>query len=136
MNGLLKSGPRLSFGAVKQSGYGRELSEYGIRGFVNVNTVCVVWESSERPFALQRASMSTAASTNVRQRIAELGEQINYHNYRYYVLDDPTIPDAEYDRLFRELQELEQAQPRPSHAGLSDATGGRDSPQGVSRGHP
>ena len=41
------------------------------------------------------------------KRIAELREQLNFHNYRYYVLDDPTIPDAEYDRLFRELQDLE-----------------------------
>ncbi|RMG58601.1 MAG: hypothetical protein D6717_02650, partial [Gammaproteobacteria bacterium] len=31
----------------------------------------------------------------VRRRIEELREQINYHNYRYYVLDDPEIPDAE-----------------------------------------
>ncbi|WP_455217083.1 NAD-dependent DNA ligase LigA [Kaarinaea lacus] len=45
------------------------------------------------------------------KRAAELREQINYHNYRYYVLDDPEIPDAEYDRLFRELQELEKTFP-------------------------
>ncbi|MGA7179480.1 MAG: NAD-dependent DNA ligase LigA [Thiobacillaceae bacterium] len=36
-----------------------------------------------------------------------LREQIQYHNYRYYVLDDPEIPDSEYDRLFHELQVLE-----------------------------
>ncbi len=41
------------------------------------------------------------------KRAAELREQLDYHNYRYYVLDDPEIPDAEYDRLFRELQTLE-----------------------------
>ncbi|WP_455197941.1 NAD-dependent DNA ligase LigA, partial [Kaarinaea lacus] len=45
------------------------------------------------------------------KRAADLREQINYHNYRYYVLDDPEIPDAEYDRLFRELQDLEKAFP-------------------------
>lgn len=33
------------------------------------------------------------------------------HNYQYYVLDQPSIPDAEYDRLFRQLQEIEKAQP-------------------------
>lgn len=44
-------------------------------------------------------------------RAAKLREQINYHNYRYYVLDDPEIPDAEYDRLFRKLQELESQYP-------------------------
>ncbi|HHH36091.1 MAG TPA: NAD-dependent DNA ligase LigA [Gammaproteobacteria bacterium] len=44
-------------------------------------------------------------------RVRELREQIDYHNYRYYVLDDPEIPDSEYDRLMRELQELEAAHP-------------------------
>jgi DNA ligase (NAD+) len=40
-----------------------------------------------------------------------LRRQIDEHNYRYYVLDDPMVPDAEYDRLFRELEELERAHP-------------------------
>jgi len=44
-------------------------------------------------------------------RIENLREQLRYHNQRYYVLDDPEIPDAEYDRLFRELQQLEQQYP-------------------------
>ncbi|HHJ12238.1 MAG TPA: NAD-dependent DNA ligase LigA, partial [Chromatiales bacterium] len=47
----------------------------------------------------------------VRRRIEELRRQIEYHNYRYYVLDDPEIPDAEYDRLMRELQRLEAEHP-------------------------
>lgn len=50
-------------------------------------------------------------NSNAAARILELREQINYHNYRYYVLDDPEIPDAEYDRLLRELQELEEHNP-------------------------
>ncbi len=45
------------------------------------------------------------------QRIEELREQIHFHNYRYYVLDDPQIPDAEYDRLLQELQRLERSHP-------------------------
>ncbi len=45
------------------------------------------------------------------QRAEKLREQIRYHNYRYYVLDDPEIPDAEYDRLLRALQQLEQQHP-------------------------
>ena len=45
------------------------------------------------------------------QRVEKLREQIDYHNYRYYVLDDPEIPDSEYDRLLRELQALEQKHP-------------------------
>jgi DNA ligase (NAD+) len=44
-------------------------------------------------------------------RITELRELIEYHNYRYHVLDDPEIPDVEYDKLFRELQALEAAHP-------------------------
>lgn len=45
------------------------------------------------------------------QRIAELRQLIESHNYRYYVLDDPEVPDAEYDRLMRELQALEADYP-------------------------
>jgi len=41
----------------------------------------------------------------------ELRSALDEHNYRYYVLDDPGIPDAEYDRLFRELQKLESEYP-------------------------
>ena len=47
----------------------------------------------------------------VERRIEGLREQIRLHNYNYYVLDAPLIPDAEYDRLFRELQQLEQQHP-------------------------
>ena len=43
--------------------------------------------------------------------IAELRRQIELHNYRYYVLDEPSIPDAEYDKLLRQLQQLEQEHP-------------------------
>ncbi len=45
------------------------------------------------------------------ERIDLLREQIRNHNYRYYVLDEPEILDSEYDLLFRELQELEEAWP-------------------------
>ena len=46
-----------------------------------------------------------------RQRAAELRQEINHHNYRYYVLDSPLISDAQYDKLLRELQELEAKHP-------------------------
>lgn len=45
------------------------------------------------------------------RRIAKLRDEINQHNYRYYVLDEPVVSDAEYDRLMRELQSLEAAHP-------------------------
>lgn len=45
------------------------------------------------------------------QQIAQLKEQINRYNHQYYVLDEPTVPDAEYDRLMRELIRLEKEFP-------------------------
>jgi len=45
------------------------------------------------------------------QELRALREQINYHNHLYYVLDDPEVSDAAYDRLMRRLQELEEAFP-------------------------
>ncbi|MCW8950089.1 MAG: NAD-dependent DNA ligase LigA [Sedimenticola sp.] len=44
-------------------------------------------------------------------RAVELRDLINLHNYHYYALDDPQIPDSEYDRLLRELQDLESQYP-------------------------
>lgn len=48
---------------------------------------------------------------NPRERIEELTHILSEANYRYYVLDDPQLPDFEYDRLLRELEELEAANP-------------------------
>ena len=52
-----------------------------------------------------------SASAEIRKRIETLRKDINYHNYRYYVLDDPEITDAEFDRLMRELESLEGKYP-------------------------
>ena len=46
-----------------------------------------------------------------RKRAEELRKEINYHNYRYYVLDNPVISDAQYDKLLRELQQIESDHP-------------------------
>jgi len=51
------------------------------------------------------------ASSAVRKKIESLREEIRYHNYRYHTLDEIEIPDAEYDRLLRELQSLEKEYP-------------------------
>jgi DNA ligase (NAD+) len=47
----------------------------------------------------------------IKKRTQDLREKINYHNYLYYALDSPEISDAEYDRLFDELVELEKKHP-------------------------
>ena len=59
------------------------------------------------------SSPAPAANTHEQAsaRIADLRRQLNHHAQRYYVHDDPEIPDAEYDRLFQELQSLEAAWP-------------------------
>ncbi len=49
---------------------------------------------------------------SVGKKINKLREEILQHNYSYYVLDEPTIPDAEYDKLMQELQKLEAKHPR------------------------
>jgi DNA ligase (NAD+) len=46
-----------------------------------------------------------------RKRAEELRQEINYHNYRYYVLDEPVVSDAQYDKLLRELQQIESEHP-------------------------
>ena len=51
------------------------------------------------------------SATTDTERIKYLRREIEHHNYRYYVLDDPSIPDAEYDRLFQELLQLEARHP-------------------------
>lgn len=50
-------------------------------------------------------------SDDIREQVRKLRDQLNYHNYRYYVKDDPVIADVEYDRLFRRLLELEEQYP-------------------------
>ena len=55
--------------------------------------------------------MSASAKSAVAERAAELRASLQHHAHRYYVLDDPQIPDAEYDRLFTELQAIEHAHP-------------------------
>ena len=49
--------------------------------------------------------------TNATQRVEELHRELNYHNHRYYVLDDPVASDAEYDVLLHELRRIEADHP-------------------------
>ncbi len=54
---------------------------------------------------------SNPVPPEVIHRVQELREQLHYHNYRYYILDAPTVSDAEFDRLLRELERLEEQYP-------------------------
>ena len=49
--------------------------------------------------------------TRTESKISELRQSLVEHNYRYHVLDEPVITDQEYDRLFRQLQQLESENP-------------------------
>ena len=55
--------------------------------------------------------MATRTRADAAERVDELRQQLDHHLYRYHVLDDPEISDAEYDRLYDELKELETEHP-------------------------
>jgi DNA ligase (NAD+) len=55
--------------------------------------------------------MAPSAAKSAAARARELREQLEHHNYRYHVLDDPEVSDAQYDRLMRELKALEEQYP-------------------------
>ena len=48
---------------------------------------------------------------NIQQKIEELREELHQHNYNYYILDEPSISDFEFDLKLKELQDLELAHP-------------------------
>ncbi len=55
--------------------------------------------------------MTTKPDQHQLSQVHKLHDELHYHNHRYYVLDDPEIPDSEYDKLLRELQALETQYP-------------------------
>ncbi|MCA1671327.1 MAG: NAD-dependent DNA ligase LigA, partial [Actinobacteria bacterium] len=55
--------------------------------------------------------MSDSKASTVARRAEELRKEIDHHSYRYHVLDDPEVADAEYDALMGELIALEEADP-------------------------
>ena len=64
---------------------------------------------AQRPVFLSETRMTV--SEEIRARAVVLRAELERHEHAYYVLDAPTVPDAEYDRLFRELQDLEASAP-------------------------
>ncbi len=63
------------------------------------------------PIETESTATVAEASTEVKHRHAELAEQVADANHRYHVLDSPVIADAEYDRLAKELRQLEETYP-------------------------
>ncbi len=55
--------------------------------------------------------MTTKTDQKFQLNVQRLHDELHYHNHRYYVLDDPEIPDSEYDKLLRELQAIEAQHP-------------------------
>lgn len=78
----------------------------------------------------------TTPSPDVRKRVAALRAQLEHHNFLYYVQDSPEITDAQYDALFRELQELEAGFPELGDPNSpSMRVGGAVAPAFTSRAH-
>src|SRR5258706_8845512 len=70
-------------------------------------------DASQRRMSVEplESPMAKITREHAAQEIVELRRQIEHHNYQYYVRDNPEISDADYDRMFRRLVELEQEQP-------------------------
>ena len=51
------------------------------------------------------------ASKDLQKKVSALRDKINSHNHNYYVLDDPRIPDSEYDRMIKDLKKMEEINP-------------------------
>ena len=62
-------------------------------------------------FSAPASENKAQAAIDLEAKAAALRAQLNQWAHQYYVLDEPTVPDAEYDRVFRELQALEAAYP-------------------------
>ncbi len=75
---------------------------------------------------MQLSLLDTASPEDAAKiRVDELRRQLEQHNRLYYVLDAPTISDAEYDALFRELQRLEEQYPGVDQSRFADPEGWR-----------
>ncbi|HEY7273219.1 MAG TPA: NAD-dependent DNA ligase LigA, partial [Actinoplanes sp.] len=66
---------------------------------------------ASQPTAAQEAAAGAEPTTEASTRHAELSDEVRGHQYRYYVLDAPTVSDAEFDHLLRELEALEEQYP-------------------------
>ena len=74
-------------------------------------------------YARSKAYLNNEVSARPPVQAKELGVLLRYHEWRYYVQDDPVLSDKEYDELFKMLEALEAADPHPDRAGQPHATG-------------
>ena len=70
------------------------------------------------------------------KKIDALREKIRHHEYRYFVLDDPEISDLDFDKLMKQLKDLEAEHPFSCHTGLSIAARGRQAARRLRQGPP
>ncbi len=80
--------------------------------------------------------MAKAAPASIKKEIEGLREKLRHHEYRYYVLDDPEISDAAYDKLMERLKALEAAHPELVTADSPTSSRRRHSPRGIRDGAP
>ena len=99
-------------GPPKDADAAGHVSEYISRTFraasSRLHRITLAWLTSSVRFARYNLRMP---GKTTRARYEELKSQINFHNYRYHVQDAPLISDAEYDRLLRELKQIEAENP-------------------------
>ena len=107
-------------------------SEIGVAGAVEIAGVSP--RVDERP--TDRARSDERERAEAKLRVEELRAEIEHHRYRYHVLDDPEVADAEYDDLMRELRALEDRFPELQTPDSPTADGGRRAGRPVRAGHP
>ena len=107
----------------------------GRRGGRDDRVSRAAWRSPGEP-AREPAASADERGAEAKLRVEELRAEIEHHRYRYHVLDDPEVADAEYDELMRELRALEDAFPELHDARLAHADGGRRAGRPVRAGHP
>ena len=104
-----------SLARFRRSQYFQRLSRNALRTALPYKTRTTSRSAASRSSAIRRLSAAgryRSAPVSLAARAESLREQIEEANYRYYVLDDPHMTDAEFDELLRELIELEEADPQ------------------------
>ena len=90
-----------------------------------MKTHCIILGSFDRRYPAAEGSMSR--KQDAVKEIERLREEIRRHEYFYYVADDPEISDVAFDRLMKQLQQLEDQHPSSAHVGFAHTAGGRGS---------